>query len=212
MRHLTGSPGGHHVGSSANNIERLGATSDDSKVASQRRAERARRYQLAGTLVDETFGVSRSPATRDRPEESKRSEHGQMVTTRAWVACIGAVLGALPALSLARDVNQVTITEVGKSLENDEASIEQCKSFRPTVKQVRLYFSKAYPVPPVVTADRYYSPCYAEGRVTFSDGLSGTWRLYSSGAAGLNWTLGGGVNLLFRKNEWRDPFDGYDIR
>lgn len=135
-----------------------------------------------------------------------------MVKTCFRGACICVVLGVFPALSSARGVDEVTITVVGKSLENDDASIEQCKLFRPTVKQVRLYFSKAYPVPPVVTADRYYSPCYAEGRVTFSDGLSGTWRLYSSGAAGLNWMDGGGVNLLYRKNQWRDPFGGYDIR
>jgi len=135
-----------------------------------------------------------------------------MVTARCWVACICATTFLLPTFSAARGIKELSIIKIGRSLESDDVSVQQCKLFRPTLNQVRQYFIKAYPVPRVVTADTYYSPCYAEGNIKFTDDLSGTWRLYSSGAAGLTWALGGGVNLLYRRNDWKDPFGGYDIR
>ena len=132
------------------------------------------------------------------------------------VSPVGVFLFGILSMSMgmasARSVSEVKIAVTGRSEYTDEHATAECKAFQPTIKQVKAYFERAYPVPPRFTMDTYYSPCYAEGTVEFSDGSRGEWRLHSSGAAGMDW-LGssGGVQLLYRKNAWRDPEGGYDI-
>lgn len=111
-----------------------------------------------------------------------------------------------------REVKSVVVGEVGKTLktyikkEGDDMLAGQCKSFKPTVEQIGLFFSKAYPIPGVISMHERDSPCYSAGSVVFEDGLSGEWILYSSGTAKLEWARGGSVDLLYKYNDWHDPF------
>jgi hypothetical protein len=115
-------------------------------------------------------------------------------------------------LAHSRTVKSIAITKSGETAQGykdkgDTWLISQCASFKPTVKQVVLFFSKAYPVPPVIVNHDRDSPCYAEGTIEFADGFSGKWILYSGGTAGLQWTRGGGVDLLYKQTKWNDPFE-----
>jgi hypothetical protein len=104
----------------------------------------------------------------------------------------------------ARGVASIEIREYGKCRDADAAS--ECKKFRPTVKQLRNFFSKAYPVEGYMFTHERYSSCYATGALKFSDGSSGTWQLSSSGVATLTFTRGDVVTLYYKNNKWRDPF------
>ena len=118
---------------------------------------------------------------------------------------------ALLAVSLCswaapRHVAELNISEVGATQRDAE---EVCKDFRPTASQIKRFFLRAYPVEShVVTTDRY-SPCYAKGKIRFSDNNMGEWWLQSGGTATIRWNRGGSVDLLNKRNNgWRDPFEG----
>ena len=134
-----------------------------------------------------------------------------MVRGRWGVACMMLILATCAVQ--ARSVKSVTIMETGKA--DDPSSGDACQGFVPTPKQVATYFLQAYPIPSPVAMNRYYSPCFARGKVTFSDGYSAKWTLSSSGAAVLNWDEGGDTYLLYRPSPWRDPFgsryEGEDV-
>lgn len=84
-----------------------------------------------------------------------------------------------------------------------------CKGFKPTERQIKRYFLRAYPVEGYVITTERYSPCYAKGWIRFSDRNMGEWWLYSGGTATIQWNRGGSVNLLYKQgNGWRDPFAG----
>ena len=125
---------------------------------------------------------------------------------------LGIAVALLPMVLMARPVASVTVRMLGQSESSQASDQDICKSFKPTVAQIKRYFEHAYPVPAHMTMDTYYSPCYAKGHVVFSDGSEGDWRLRSSGAAGLEWSMGGGVDLLYLDNPWHDPQGGYDIK
>ena len=66
----------------------------------------------------------------------------------------GVILLALAfGTATARDVKELTISANAKSAEQDADTIRQCPPFAPTVRQLMDYFSKANPVPSVVTLD-----------------------------------------------------------
>lgn len=104
----------------------------------------------------------------------------------------------------ARSITRITISESGKS-EHDSVS-SACEKFQPTIKQVRLFFSKAYPVESYIRTTERYSPCYAAGTIKFSDNSEGEWWLNSGGAASLTFSRGDNVKLLYKNNKWFDPF------
>ncbi len=107
----------------------------------------------------------------------------------------------------ARTINKIVISEVGKSAnQKDETVVNLCKKFRPTLKQVRRYFTKAYPVESYISTTERYSDCYATGTIEFSDNSKGDWTISSSGTGGITWTRGDYVNLLYKHNKWYDPF------
>lgn len=129
------------------------------------------------------------------------------MVTKAHIA--GGLLAASLAMAVhARSVTSLGITEVGKSKESRQAAALSCRSFRPSLPQMMDYFRRAEPIPTPTYVSQYYSPCYARGTVTFSDGHAGQWTLMSSGALSLIWNEGGSVYLLARPNPWRDPFGG----
>jgi len=100
------------------------------------------------------------------------------------------------------------IEETGRNIDTQDTFLtEHCKAFKPTVNQVKRYFSKAYPVDGYVHTHERYSPCYATGKVKFSDNSSGTFQLSSGGTALLTWSRSEDtVRLLYKRNEWHDPF------
>lgn len=116
-------------------------------------------------------------------------------------------------------MTKVTVDEVGLNIapESDPGMTHSCKIFRPTVAQVKRYFSKAYPVEGYVQNIDRYSPCYATGTVVFADISTGRvdmgkFQLRSSGTATIWWNRGGSVNLLYKDNQWGDPLAcGYGL-
>lgn len=117
---------------------------------------------------------------------------------------VAACMWLLAGIAQARDVQHVEILETGMS--RDDEAIEYCKKFRPTKKQIKNFFSKAYPVEGYVLSHERYSSCYATGALTFADGSSGKWKLSSSGVATFAFARGDVVTLFHRKNRWHDPF------
>jgi hypothetical protein len=108
----------------------------------------------------------------------------------------------------ARVVDSVIIEASGLSMEPERISTERCKSFEPTVEQVIHYFNNAYPVEADFATRERYTPCYAKGKLKFSDNFSGEWLLYSSGTASFNFQLGDFVTFYYQNNEWNDPTNG----
>ena len=121
---------------------------------------------------------------------------------------------AYDGTALAREIKSVKIEKSGiirpESDQTDEALLNWCKRFRPTLPQVRRYFANAVPVPSVVTSHDRYSACAAKGTITFKDGFRADWILYSDGSARIDWEAGGFVYLLYTDNKWYDPFGPYD--
>jgi hypothetical protein len=111
-------------------------------------------------------------------------------------------------MSQARTVQKIVIEKVGLNRDTGDSNLtEGCKSFKPTLAQVKRYFSKAYPVEGYVVSTERYSPCYATGEITFNDNSSGRFRLDSGGTATLYWSRGDIVHLLYKRNGWSDPFE-----
>lgn len=108
----------------------------------------------------------------------------------------------------ARGVQKVTLEQIGQALDDDDPMvIEACRKFRPSAGQIKIFFSRAYPVEQRYIMHDHYSPCYARGTVLFTDGSGGEWILYSGGTASLVWRLGQDkVNLFYGRNKWHDPF------
>jgi hypothetical protein len=126
---------------------------------------------------------------------------------KALKRCMLFLLAAsFSAWGAARTVAELTITKVGGSEPEAE---EMCRGFMPTVPQIKRYFLRAYPVEGHVITTERYSPCYAKGKIRFSDNSRGDWWLYSGGTATITWNRGGSVDLLNTQgNGWRDPFAG----
>lgn len=124
------------------------------------------------------------------------------------------VFVAYSGTALAREIKSVKIEKSGiirpESDQTDEALLNWCKRFRPTLPQVRRYFSNAVPVPAYVSDHDRYSACAAKGTVTFKEGFRANWILYSDGSARIDWEAGGFVYLLLKDNKWIDPFGPYD--
>lgn len=135
------------------------------------------------------------------------------MVSKRWIPMIvAAALCSSVAMGQERTVTQVTVGEVGLNIESNDARMTRaCKVFRPTVDQVKRYFSKAYPVESYVLASERYSPCVATGTVAFTDNNTGgvtmgKFRLHSSGTAILRWDKGSFVTLLYKDNQWSDPY------
>jgi len=107
----------------------------------------------------------------------------------------------------ARTVRSVTILEAGLNKNpNDIGAAAVCKNFKPTLQQVKAYFSHAYPVENYLSTTERYSPCYATGQIEFSDNSGGNWTISSGGTGGITWDRGGDVHLFYKKYKWYDPF------
>jgi hypothetical protein len=104
----------------------------------------------------------------------------------------------------AKKIQFIKIYESGKSRDRSEALT--CKKFKPTIDQVRNFFTKARPTEEYILSHERYSPCYAAGILKFNDGNYGKWKLSSSGVATLIFSKGGVATLLYKKNKWHDPF------
>lgn len=126
---------------------------------------------------------------------------------------VGAILVIVSTLTsvYAREIKDIKIEKYGLSEILQDPPSEGCKDFKPTVGQVRYFFSKAYPVDSYLSVQTFYSLCYAEGTIEYADGNRGTWVLRSSGIAGIEWERSGRVVLFYGHNKWYDPFVGtYD--
>ena len=106
----------------------------------------------------------------------------------------------------ARTIAEISISETGKSDDDNERENTACKDFKPTKNDVRRFFLKSYPVPAKIGLHDRYSPCYAKGSIEFSDNTRGTWKISSSGNGTLYWDTGDIDHLFHRDYKWNDPF------
>jgi hypothetical protein len=121
----------------------------------------------------------------------------------SWVIYASAALGPC---AVARTVDKLQINAVGLTIESKERNTDQlCKDFRPTLKQVRNYFNKAYHVDGYTITTERYSPCAAIGTLTYSDGSFGEWTLYSGGTSSFTFNRGNQVYLFYKNYKWNDP-------
>ena len=128
------------------------------------------------------------------------------MVTRSLLVLSAALL--MTGIVQARTIKHVEIDAVGLNLESvkNQNATEACKKFKPTKEQVIKFFSRACPVESYILTTERYSSCYAKGSLTFSDGSFGTWILYSSGTALFTFNRGDVVNLLYKNNNWHDPY------
>lgn len=103
-----------------------------------------------------------------------------------------------------------TLTDIDTGLTvswllKDENIKEECSKFQPTREQILKFFNKAQRVEGfVVTKDRY-TPCFTSGQITWRNGSSASWNLYSSGTASLLLDNGETIYLYQRDYHWFDP-------
>lgn len=122
----------------------------------------------------------------------------------AWAAAL--ILSMLAGEADARVIKNVTIEETGLNANpNDEMFARDCKHFKPTVAQIKNFFSKAYSVPRRWAINERYAPCYATGSIMFDDFGPAKWSVSSGGVGSLSWTEGDDVYLFYRHNKWVDP-------
>ncbi len=124
--------------------------------------------------------------------------------------CVASIVLCVPiAICHARTVSTVTVEQAGQtSAPDDPLTRDACKNFKPTVAQLKRFFSRAAPIDGRFVAHDYYSPCHSDGAISFPDGSSGRWRVYSSGTASLTWASSDNTVYLYngRNNGWHDPF------
>ena len=124
--------------------------------------------------------------------------------------CVLAIVLCVPiAICHARAVSAVTVEQSGQSsTPADLPTKDACKNFTPTVAQLKRFFARAMPIDGKFVAHDYYSPCHSAGTISFPDGSSGRWRVYSSGTASLTWASNDNTVYLYngRNNGWHDPF------
>jgi hypothetical protein len=128
----------------------------------------------------------------------------ELIKIPTWVVIASMVV--LPIPVHARTIQKIVIESLGQSDIAEDPPSGGCRSFRPTPKQVREYFNKAYPMPAHFGAHERYSPCYASGTIEFDDKTSGRWKLTSGGTSTLRWDSGDAVTLFYRGYKWNDPF------
>lgn len=107
-----------------------------------------------------------------------------------------------------KTIVEVLIDETGKSDDDSKNVMDGCRRFKITEKDVREFFSKAYPVPLNFNVHERYSPCYAQGIIEFSNNTRGEWKISSSGGGTLRWDTGDVVTLFYDDYQWVDPFEG----
>jgi hypothetical protein len=192
-------------------IELVGAYIEKNEVyesvtPSQNDAVRWLVAELSATTESGHGRCLQTPSTLS--ENRVRSELRKMVRNLLLALCAMLWLVMSP-VAHARAVKAVTIDAVG--LSRLEEMAQECKKFRPSVKLVKRYFSRAYPVDAIYYSKKFWSPCWASGTIEYADGNRGKWRLSSGGAAYLEWSHSGEVILYFKNNGWQDPFgSGYD--
>lgn len=106
-----------------------------------------------------------------------------------------------------RKIVDIKINETGKSEDATENVKSGCRTFVITEVDVRSFFSKSYPVPLKFNVHDRYSPCYAKGKVKFSDNTQGEWKISSSGGGTLLWDTGVVATLFYDDYQWTDPFE-----
>lgn len=128
------------------------------------------------------------------------------------VACVSLSANAKEA-TLPRQVKAVTIMQHGLSEHDDDRARKLCKAFNPRIAQVRKFLQQAKEVDSRVHTHDRYSPCYATGKVEFSDGSEGEWQIHSGRTGILKIARGEAVVLYCKTCRWKDPFaGGYDVK
>lgn len=128
------------------------------------------------------------------------------------IACISLNATANEAAP-PRQVKAVTIMQHGLSEHGDDYARKLCKAFNPRIAQVRKFLRQAKEVDSRIHTHDRYSPCYATGKVEFSNGSKGEWQIHS-GRTGILKTADGQAVVLYCKTcRWKDPFaGGYDVK
>jgi hypothetical protein len=132
-----------------------------------------------------------------------------MVTTKnaSFVRSAIAVFALVISFQASsRTIKEINILESGVTTNTMEKGLtQQCKQFKPTIKQIKNFFSKAYPVPRRWASHERYAPCYAAGTIIFDDFGEASWSITSGGVGGITWAEGDTVILFYKNNKWIDP-------
>ena len=127
---------------------------------------------------------------------------------------IFSILGVIFTINVAfaahttpRTIVEVKVNETGKSEDESINVRDGCRAFKITEKDVREFFSQAYPVPLNFNVHERYSPCYAKGIIEFSNNTRGKWKISSSGGGTLLWDTGDIATLFYNDYKWIDPFE-----
>ncbi|WP_034943885.1 hypothetical protein [Erwinia oleae] len=109
-----------------------------------------------------------------------------------------------------RMVSHMEIDNIGQYFEsqNDLNEKRACEEFQPTEKQLIQFFNSAKESEESNgLLHDYYSPCYSEGKIKFSDGSTGQWILQSSGLAYVTFSDNNTTYFFYKDNNWYDPFE-----
>jgi len=129
-----------------------------------------------------------------------------MVISKISILISSISLALLSCQANARAVRDVIILESGLSADSGDSNLSRaCKKFKPTAKQVKEYFSKAYPIPKRFAVHERYSACYATGTIKLDSFGKVKWVLSSGGTATIKWDEGEIVDVFNKKNDWYDP-------
>ncbi|MDM0031475.1 hypothetical protein QTI33_04895 [Variovorax sp. J22P271] len=128
------------------------------------------------------------------------------LTRTFFVAAFALPLTLASVCANARTIKSVTISKTGINMNPKEEWLNNaCKKFRPTARQVKNYFQKAYSVPRTYGTNDRYAPCVASGTIVFSDLGKAEWAISSGGAGSLTWNEDDHVYLFYKNNKWFDP-------
>ena len=104
-----------------------------------------------------------------------------------------------------RAILKVTILESGATMDTDKRIKNECRAFKPTVRQVKRYFERAYSAPRYYGGHDRYSPCYAAGTIVFDDFGKAELTITSGGAGSLIWSDEDIARVFYKDNGWFDP-------
>jgi len=111
----------------------------------------------------------------------------------------------LPIQGMSRTTSDIQIEVIGASEYPDQEFAGKCREFKPTLEQLIHYFDNAYPVEADFARLDRATPCYTAGTLSFNDGVSGEWVLYSGGTASFTFRRGDHVTFYYQHNSWYDP-------
>ncbi|WP_156919914.1 hypothetical protein [Comamonas composti] len=111
-----------------------------------------------------------------------------------------------PSQATARKINNIIIIESGLNANPEIEYLNKgCALFKPTIKQIKNYLSKAYPAPKQFGLHERWSSCYASGTAEFENFGTIKWTVGSGGEGAIKWNNDEYSYVFYKHNRWFDP-------